>query len=77
MVPVAGQSSTMLKFVGYLAAVALTITNARFGWTLGAGPLDKLHMWRRALASTCSSSVCPCWPCRFAPIVIERSRYAQ
>jgi hypothetical protein len=45
MVPVAGQSSTMLKFVGYLAAGALTmvsvVTNARFGWTLGASPLDR------------------------------------
>src|SRR5262245_44145639 len=41
----AGQSSIMLKFVGYLAAGTLTmvslITNARFGWTLGTGPLDR------------------------------------
>jgi hypothetical protein len=35
----------MLKFVGYLAAGALTMvsvaTDARFGWTLGASPLDR------------------------------------
>jgi hypothetical protein len=35
----------MLKFVGYSAAGALTMVsvtaNARFGWTLGASPLDK------------------------------------
>ena len=42
---VAGQTSIMLKFVGYSAAGALTIvsaiSNARFGWILGASPLDK------------------------------------
>jgi hypothetical protein len=46
MVLVAGQSSTMLKFVGYLAAGALTMvsvaTNARFGFTLAASPLDRV-----------------------------------
>src|SRR5262245_21961293 len=46
MVLVAGQSSTMLKFVGYLAAAALTMvsvaTNARFGFTLAASPLDRV-----------------------------------
>src|SRR5215468_8151284 len=35
----------MLKLVGYSAAGALTIvsavTNARFGWTLGANPVDR------------------------------------
>jgi hypothetical protein len=43
--PIAVQSSIMLKFVGYLATSALAIvsvaTNARFGWTLGASPLDR------------------------------------
>src|SRR5215831_8476379 len=42
---VAGQTSIMLKFVGYSATGALTIvsaiTNARFGWTLGANPVDR------------------------------------
>jgi len=45
MVPVAAQSSAMLKFVGYLAAGTLAMVslalNARFGWTLGASPLDR------------------------------------
>jgi hypothetical protein len=44
-VAVTDQTSIMLKFIGYSAAGALTIvsaiTNARFGWTLGASPLDK------------------------------------
>jgi hypothetical protein len=39
------QTSIMLKFVGYSAAGALTIvsviTNARFGWTLGANTVDR------------------------------------